>query len=295
MGCIDRVERLLHFGVNVFLERLGRPLEPRLDHRSILLHGKIRILVEIVHNPALALGDGLRAELVARQLVAPIAERALRKFLDVALVNQRHALALVVERVADGAPHQPFRSRRRDRFDPHAGVPADLLVGALEHAVVQEFEQLLGFGRAGFPLDAHVHVFRVLAEDHHIHLFWISHGRGNSRVVAHRPHARIQIQDLAQRHVERSNPAAHRRRQRALDADQIRAKRVDRFVGQPVVEPLEALFARVDFLPRDRALATVGEVQILAHRAKRAVSSIEAAGRFCLSQPRARDHVDSAC
>src|SRR5712664_1833300 len=74
---VNRVERLLHFAADRLLERVRGRLESWLDQRRILLHRERRILVQIVHNPALALGDRLRSELLARQVIAPVAERAL--------------------------------------------------------------------------------------------------------------------------------------------------------------------------------------------------------------------------
>ena len=59
------------------------------------------------------------------------------------------------------------------------------------------------------------------------------------------------------RDVQRTDAAADRRRQRTLDADQVRAKGLDGLVRQPVVELLEAFLARVDFHPRDLLLAAV--------------------------------------
>jgi hypothetical protein len=68
---------------------------------------------------------------------------------------------------------------------------------------------------------------------------------------AHRPQADVQIQQLPKRDVERPDAAADRRRQRTLDANVVLAERVDRLIRKPRVELLEALFAGVDFLPRD--------------------------------------------
>src|SRR2546427_7865677 len=44
------------------------------------------------------------------------------------LFRSRYALALVRQSVLDGAAHQAFRSRRRNRLDAHAGIPANLLL-----------------------------------------------------------------------------------------------------------------------------------------------------------------------
>ena len=48
------------------------------------------------------------------------------------------------------------------------------------------------------------------------------------------------------------------RRQRALDADEVLLERVDRLVGQPVLEAVERLLAGEDLHPGDLPLAAVG-------------------------------------
>src|SRR5512146_2866381 len=47
-----------------------------------------------------------------------------------------------------------------------------------------------------------VHVFRVLAVDHDVHALGVLHRRGRA-VVLHRANAGVQVEDLAQRHVQR--------------------------------------------------------------------------------------------
>ena len=121
----------------------------------------------------------------------------------------------------------------------------------------EEVEHLLRLGRAGGPLDAGVDVLGVLAEDHHVDFLGMLDRRRHALEPAHRPQADVQIEQLTQRDVERPDAAADRRRQRTLDADVVLAERLDRLVRQPGVELLEALFAGVDFLPRDLPLAAV--------------------------------------
>ena len=74
-----------------------------------------------VGNPApRAAVDLHRAEELLRDLVAPVAERALGELHDVALVHQRHALALVLDRVARSRCGPAARCRVADRLDADA-------------------------------------------------------------------------------------------------------------------------------------------------------------------------------
>src|SRR5207237_9496171 len=73
----------------------------------------------------------------------------------------------------------------------------------------------------------------------------------------HGTHADVQIEQLPQGDVQRSDAAADRRRQRTFAADVVLAERVDGLVGQPRVELREALFAGEHLEPRDAASAAV--------------------------------------
>ncbi len=121
----------------------------------------------------------------------------------------------------------------------------------------EEIEQLLRLGGAGRVFDAGVNVFRVLAEDHHVHFFRMPDRRGYALEPANRTKTDEQVEHLAQRHVQRADAAADRRRERTFDPHQIFSERVDGLVGQPVVELLEALLSGVDLHPRDLAFAAV--------------------------------------
>ena len=81
---------------------------------------------------------------------------------------------------------------------------------------------------------------------------------GNQRTG---PQAHVQVEDLAQRDVQRTDAAADRRRQRALDPDEVLAERGDGLVGQPRAGRVERLLAGEHFLPRDR-LAVLGRRRV---------------------------------
>ena len=138
---------------------------------------------------------------------------------------------------------------------PDVRREADLLHA---HLVLEERDHLLRLGRFGGPLDAGVDVLGVLAEDHHVDLLGRLHRRRHALEVAHRAQADVEVEHLAERDVERADAAADRRRQRALDADEVGLERLDRLVGQPAVEQLLRLLAGVDLGPGDLLLAAEG-------------------------------------
>ena len=93
---------------------------------------------------------------------------------------------------------------------------------------------LLGLRRALRPLDAGVDVLGVLAEDHDVHQLGTLDRRRHALEVAHRAHAGVEVEHLAQRHVQAADAAADRRGQRPLDGDLVVLDRLERVVRQPL-------------------------------------------------------------
>ena len=162
--------------------------------------------------------------------------------------------------VLNRAAHQTLGPERRNRLDGHAGIGANLLRSAAQHVLVQEFDQFLHFRRAGFPFDPDINVFGIFAKDDDVHALGMFHRRRHALEIAHRTHAGIQIEDLAQRDVERANPAAHGSRQRAFDGNPEIAHGFHGFVGQPLLEFVVCFLAREYFKPGDLALAAIDQL-----------------------------------
>src|SRR5690606_35803748 len=256
---VGRPERERGFDLAAQLRlRLGRRhLVPGLDEARVLFDGEVRLLLDVAEDPRFALGDDLVPELAGRERVSPVAEGALGELHDVALVNERHALSPVRERVLDRRADEPLRSFLRDGLDADSGRlrEADLLHA---HFLLQELDDTLHFGRARGPLDARVDVLRVLAEDHHVDVPGPLHRARDVGEPADGTQADVQVELLPERDVEGADALAHRRGERAFDADQVLPVRLDGLVGQPAIEALLGLFARVHLVPGDLALALVG-------------------------------------
>ncbi len=200
----------------------------------------------------------LGAEFIARDFVAPILEGTLGELHDVALVHQGHRTAVVVDGVLQGLAHQALGAFLGNRLDADAAVlgEADLLDA---HFLGEELDDLLRFRRTGLPLDAGIDVLGVLAEDHHVHVAGLLHRAGHAFEPAYRALADVEIELLAQGHVQGADAATDRGGQRALDGNHVVAHGVQGFLGQPgvLVIHLGGLLAGVDFHPGDLALALV--------------------------------------
>src|SRR6185369_10351169 len=130
------------------------------------------------------------AELLARDRVAPILERPLGELHDVALVHERDGVALRGDRVLDRLPHQALRAEFRDRLDADGRAFADLSGRAALDAVDAGDDGVRPFA-AGRPLDAGVNVFRVLAEDRHVHAARLADRRRDTLEIANRTNAGV--------------------------------------------------------------------------------------------------------
>src|SRR5690606_27599166 len=139
-------------------------LDDDLPGRHGFLLRRVRRLFAFFLLDAVILGpgEGDVAELLLGQFVPPVFERAFGELHDVALVHQRHRLALVPDGVLDGRPDEALGAFLRYRFDADAGGfrEADFVYA---HFLLQEFNDLADFRRAGRPFDARVDVFRVFA------------------------------------------------------------------------------------------------------------------------------------
>src|SRR5205807_6179547 len=178
------------------------------------LPGRDHTAVVLLH---IGPGDRLRGELLARHLVSPLREGALRVLHDVALVDDGDAAAAVVDREPDGLADQPLGAERAHRLEADPGILADLPLELPSH----ELDQPLRLRRPARTLVADVDVLRVLAKDHDVHLLRVTHGAGDPLEVADRADAGVQVELLAQRHVEAPKSAADRRRQRPFDPDDV--------------------------------------------------------------------------
>ena len=115
----------------------------------------------------------------------------------------------------------------------------------------QKIENLFRVRRAGGKFDACVNVFRVFAEDHHVHFFRMLKRRGDASEVLHRPQANEKIEELSQRNVKRTNPSSHRCGQWAFDPHVILAERLNGIIRQPFTEFVLCCLAGENLKPRN--------------------------------------------
>jgi len=104
-------------------------------------------------------------------------------FHDIALVDNREALALVSHGILEGRANETLRARLADRFDAYANLVGCLLgkpdlLQRCGQFPLHELQDLLRLRAASLVVYARIDVFRVLAEDDHVHLLRVLHGEG---------------------------------------------------------------------------------------------------------------------
>src|SRR5262245_57227820 len=163
---------------------------------------------------------GTVRELALGERIPPLHEHAFGVLLDVPLVDQGDVPPLVLDGVPHGGADEPLRAFLRDRLDADraGGRKADLLDA---HLALEELDDLAGLRRPRLPLDPGVDVVGVLPEDDHVHLLGVLDRGRHALVPADGPEADVEVQLLAQRHVEAPEPLADRRGERPLDRHQV--------------------------------------------------------------------------
>ena len=270
MAGADGIEHPPHLGADRLLLLRRERVVAGIHHPGVGLDAQAGVAVGVVEDPALALGHALGAELGGGQLVAPVAEGALGELHDVALVHQGDValVALQLQGVLDRLADVALAAVLAHRLDADArslrdAALAELAVGR-DHHLIEVLDQLEAHGVAGFPLDPHVDVLGVLAVHDHVQVLGPLVGAGGALVVAAGAHAAVQIEDLAQGHVQGADAAADRRGERTFDGHAVGADRFERVLGQILIGAVEVagLVAGVHLEPLDAALAAIG----LGHR-----------------------------
>src|SRR5690606_18873158 len=155
--------------------------------------------------------------------------------------------------------HQALGALQGNRLDADAAVFGEANLGDT-HFLSEELDDLFCFRTAGFPLDPRINIFRVFAEDDHVHIAGFLHRTGHALEPAYRALAYVEIQFLTQGNVQRANAAANGGGQWALDGNHEVAHGVQGFLGQPGILIINGggFFAGVNFHPCNLALAAIG-------------------------------------
>src|SRR3989441_8654681 len=119
----------------------------------------------------------------------------------------------------------------------------------------EEPDHRIGLGAAGAVLDSGVHVLDVLAKDHDVELLRLAHRAGHTFEIAHRSDAGVEVEHLAQRDVERSDPSPDGRRERAFDGHAVPPDGVEGGLGKPVPHLLEGFLSGQHLEPINLAFA----------------------------------------
>src|SRR5690606_18019083 len=137
----------------------------------------------------------------------------------------------LAQRIVDRGTYKALSAFARDRLDAERRRlrEPDVLDA---HLLDEELLDPLILRGAGEEFDAGVDVLRVLPEDDHVDQPRLLDGRGHAGVPAHGANAGVKVELLPQGNVERTDTAADRRGQRALDGYEMLGDDVERLLGQ---------------------------------------------------------------
>jgi hypothetical protein len=136
---------------------------------------------------------------------------------------------------------------RSDGFDPNASIVTQIRA----HPLSEELLELVRLFGTPLPFKAPVNVLRVLSEYDDVHLLRLPDGARNPTKVSHGPDGCIQIQLLADGHVEATYASPDRGRQGAFQSDSMLLDRFQSRLGKPFPVLLERFFTGQKLLPFD--------------------------------------------
>ena len=191
-------------------------------------------------------------------IVSPVTEAAFREFHDVALMHQRDAFPSVFHGIVNGGAHQALRAFTGNGLDAEAGAFRETnLFHAVRENAAHGIKKQLGILRAFLEFDSGVDVFRVFAENDHVHFFRSFDGSFNAVEIAHGTQADKQIQILPQRDIQAADASAHRSGEGAFDADEVRAESFHRFIRKPGAQIVKRFLPGKNFIPCDGTPALI--------------------------------------
>mmetsp|Transcript_81655 Transcript_81655/g.144015 ORF Transcript_81655/g.144015 Transcript_81655/m.144015 type:complete len:477 (+) Transcript_81655:583-2013(+) len=240
-------DHALHLFQNVCLLGLSHHVESWLDQLGVL-QGLLNPGIKVGKNPTLSLRHDLVPVLRLGQVVAPVPEPTFSVLHDVSFVDQRDTLVAMLQGVHDGGSNQPLRPLTGHGFDPICGrVREPNLFG--HPLLLEPGEELPRRLAVGLELDPSVDVLCVLTEDDHIHILRGLDRGGHPLEVPHGAEAHVQVEDLPQSNVQGPDSTPDRRRQGALDPDQVLLVGLYGLIGKPIAGLPESLLSSQNLHP----------------------------------------------
>src|SRR5213593_4335054 len=170
---------------------LGRTEQQLLKHRvrdSVAHHD----CVSARSGPSLRqlrLRCRILRKFLASNFVSPVAKRSLGELHDVALMDERHRLLALDDRVTDGHLDESLGPELGHRLDADRGLFANVAVELL----AQIGRNLFRLWRARLPFDPSVYIFGVLAKNHHVDVLGLLDRGADSLEVANGANAGVEV------------------------------------------------------------------------------------------------------
>src|SRR5690606_9155932 len=151
----------------------------------------------------------LAAVFAFSQGITPFLKLTFGIFHDVALVHQGNAFASLAHGIVDGSADEPFGAFDGNRLDADRGGFRGTNTLDAQPFNQESFDACI-FRRTGEVFNSGVDIFGVFAENHHIYFTRLFYRRRNTGIPAHRSHTGVEVEFLAQRHIQGANTATYR-------------------------------------------------------------------------------------
>ena len=133
------------------------------------------------------------------------------------------------------------------------------------HLVAQKSIELFSFRSPLFPFYTGINIFCIFAENMHVYFLRFLYRRNHSTEPAYRTQTNIQIECLAQCHIQRTDAFAYRSSKRSLYTDKVFAKSIHCSFRKPFSGLLECLFSSQYFFPLDRTRIIISQFNSLVY------------------------------
>src|SRR5690554_4807096 len=163
---------------------------------------------------------------------------------------------MMLQRIHYGSTYQTLRTFHRYRLDADGGGFGESYPGDT-HLLLQELKHFLQFRCTCSPLNTGIDIFGIFTKDGHMHLLGMQQRSHHPLEPSYRSQAHIEVELLAQGHIEGTYTFSYGSGERPLDTNQMGTECLHRLLRQPVAHIVKGFLTRQHFFPLNLSLTAV--------------------------------------